>query len=319
LLHARKRLRTLVVAAVAIAITGTMTPAAHAAPSTGEIEKKIETASNNLEDLNESYLKMTIDLKKTKAEEKKLADSIKPAQVKLDAAADQLQVIANSAYRTGKVGTVNVLLGDSSDMIERMAVLDQLSRQRQQEIDTFTAATKDVHERQTALKVTRDKQTAQVKELGDRKKKMQADLKKLYAMRTAAYGQAKETGSSYSGKIPSIPGSAGKAVTFAYNQIGKGYQFGAEGLDEYDCSGLTMRAWAQAGYSLPHSAAQQYSQTTRISRSELKAGDLVFYRDNAHVGLYVGDGMIIDASKPGSPVKKRTIDIMTPNGYGRVS
>jgi len=72
-------------------------------------------------------------------------------------------------------------------------------------------------------------------------------------------------------------------------------------------------------FPLPHNAAAQYSATTRISRSELKPGDLVFYRSNGHVGIYVGGGQIIDASRAGQPVKKRTIDIMTPNGYGRVT
>jgi cell wall-associated NlpC family hydrolase len=79
-----------------------------------------------------------------------------------------------------------------------------------------------------------------------------------------------------------------------------------------------MAAWNAAGKSLPHNAAAQYSATARISRSQLEPGDLVFYRSLGHVALYVGGGMIIDASREGEPVKKRTINIMTPYGYGRV-
>jgi cell wall-associated NlpC family hydrolase len=307
-----------VVAVLAIAITGAVAPAAHAAPSTSDLNKKIQKASDELEDVVESYNKMKISLNKTKADEKKLAASIGPAREALKVAGSQMELLAQSAYKTGKVGAVNVVLEGSNNLMDRMSILEQLSRSRQRDIDTYTATTQNYTERQAALKATQDKQTAEVKELNGRKQKIEADLKKLYAMRTAAYGSATESGSKYTGNIPSIAGSAGKAVTFAYNAIGLPYKYGSGGPNSYDCSGLTSAAWNAAGKSLPHNAAAQYSATTRISRSQLKPGDLVFYRNNGHVGIYVGGGQIIDASRAGQPVKKRTIDIMTPNGYGRV-
>lgn len=315
------RLRTLVVAGLAIAITGTVAPAAHAAPTASELTKKIDKASDELEDIVESYNDMKLNLKKTEAAEKKLAAEVGPAKEKLDAASAEMKVVAGSAYKVGQVGTMNVILesGDSDSLMERLSLLEQLSRNRQKDIDTYTEATKGYTERQAALETTRTKQTAQVKELETRKKKIESEIDDLYEMREAAYGSATETGSAYTGEIPSVSGSAGAAVTFAFNQIGKMYEYGADGPETYDCSGLTSKAWAAAGKSLAHSAATQYSQTTRISRSQLKAGDLVFYRNNGHVALYVGDGMIIDASRTGEPVKHRSIDIMTPNGYGRVS
>jgi peptidoglycan DL-endopeptidase CwlO len=308
-----------VVAVLAIAITGAVAPAAHAAPSTSDLNKKIQKASDELEDVVESYNKMKISLNKTKADEKKLAASIGPAREALKVAGSQMELLAQSAYKTGKVGAVNVVLEGSNNLMDRMSILEQLSRSRQRDIDTYTATTQNYTERQAALKVTQDKQAAEVKELGDRKKKIQADLKKLYAMRTAAYGRATETGSRYTGNVPSVSGSAGVVVRFAFAQVGKMYEFGADGLSTYDCSGLTSRAWSQAGKSLPHNAAAQYSATKRISRSQLEPGDLVFYRSLGHVALYVGDGKIIDASRAGEPVKHRTIDIMTPYGYGRVT
>jgi len=130
--------------------------------------------------------------------------------------------------------------------------------------------------------------------------------------------QGQETGGKYTGKIPSISGKAGVAVTFAYNQIGKPYLFGADGPGSFDCSGLTSAAWAAAGKSLTHQTKSQWAETTRISRDQLQPGDLVFYRSLGHVALYVGGGQIIDAPHSGTVVKKRTMDIMTPYGYGRV-
>ncbi len=307
------------VAALAIAITGTTATAAHAEPSTSELTKKIDKASDQLEDVVESYNKMRISLNKTKADEKKLAESLAPAKAALEAAGTQMDTMAASAYMTGNVGTMNVVLEGADNLMDRMSILEQLSRSRGRDIAEYREITENFAERQAALKATQDKQSAEVKELAARKKKIEGDLKKLYAMRTAAYGSPTETGKKYTGNIPSIAGSAGKAVTFAYNAIGVMYDFGADGPDGYDCSGLTSAAWRTAGKSLPHNAAAQYSATTRISRSELKPGDLVFYRSNRHVGIYVGGGQIIDASRAGQPVKKRTIDVMTPNGYGRVT
>ncbi|GGQ78000.1 hypothetical protein GCM10010166_55040 [Couchioplanes caeruleus subsp. azureus] len=316
--HARTRLRTLVVAALAIVISSSVAPAAHAAPSTTELTKKIEKASHQLEDVVESYNKMRLSLNKTKADEKKLAASLAPAKAALEAAGSQMQVIAASAYKTGRVGTMNVVLDGTDSLMDRMSILEQLSRSRQRDIDTYTTTTQTFSQRQAALKATQDKQAAEVKELAARKKKIEGDLKELYAMRTAAYGRATESGSAYTGDIPDISGDAGAAVTFAYNQIGKPYSFGAAGPGAFDCSGLTSSAWRAAGKSLSHNAAAQFSETSRIDRSELEPGDLVFYRALAHVGIYVGGGQIIHASVPGEPISKVSIDIMPPYGYGRV-
>jgi cell wall-associated NlpC family hydrolase len=316
--HARTRLRALAVAVLAVAISGTTATAAHAAPSTSDITKKIDKASDDLEDVVESFNEMRINLAKTKAAEKELAASLGPAKEALKVASAQVGTMAASAYKTGQVGPINVILQGAGSMMDRMAILEQMSRSRQREIDTYTATTKNYNDRQAALKVTQDKQTAEVKELEARKKKIEADLKKLYALRTAAYGKPTESASKYTGSVPSIPGSAGVAVKYAYGALGVMYAYGADGPNGYDCSGLTSAAWRKAGKSLPHNAAAQYSATTRISRSQLQPGDLVFYRSLGHVGLYVGGGMIIDASRAGQPVKKRDMDIMPPYGYGRV-
>ncbi len=316
--HARTRFRALAVAVLAIAISGSTVTAAHAAPSTSDLTKKIEKASDDLEDIVESYNEMRINLARTKAAEKELAASLGPAKEALKVAEAQVGTMAASAYMSGKVGTMNVIVEGPDSLLDRMSVLEQMSRSRQREIDTYTATTRDYNDRQAALKVTQDKQTAEIKELSARKKKIEGDLKKLYAMRTAAYGSPTEKPTKYTGSIPSIPGSAGKAVSFAYNALGVMYSYGADGPNGYDCSGLTSAAWRAGGKSLPHNAAAQYRATVRISRSQLQPGDLVFYRSLGHVGLYVGDGMIIDASRAGQPVKKRDMDIMPPYGYGRV-
>jgi cell wall-associated NlpC family hydrolase len=316
--HARTTLRGLLVAALAIAVTATTGTVAHAAPSVGDIQKKIDKSSNDLEDVVESYNKLKEDLKATQAQEKTLADSLQPARDQLKVASAQLGTIAASSYKSGQLSNVNVVLDGPGTLMERLGLLDQLTRTRQRDIATYTETTQQYAQKQAALHATRTKQTAQANALGNRKAKIEADLKALYKLRTQAYGTPTEKGTKYTGSVPSIAGSAGVAVKFAYGALGLPYVYGSDGPNSYDCSGLTSAAWRKAGKSLPHNAAAQWGVVSHISRSELQPGDLVFYRSLGHVGIYVGGGEIIDASRAGQPVKKRTIDISTPYGYGRV-
>ncbi|MFC9158875.1 NlpC/P60 family protein [Streptomyces bauhiniae] len=98
--------------------------------------------------------------------------------------------------------------------------------------------------------------------------------------------------------------SAGaKAVAFATAQLGKPYVWGAEGPDSFDCSGLTSQAWADAGTPIPRTSQEQWKQLRHVDVTEMRPGDLVIYfADATHVGMYVGDGKIIHAPRPGRTV-----------------
>jgi cell wall-associated NlpC family hydrolase len=94
---------------------------------------------------------------------------------------------------------------------------------------------------------------------------------------------------------------ASRVLAYAYRQIGKPYRHGAAGPGAFDCSGLTMRAFAAAGIELPHKASRQRGHT--VSASEARAGDLVKW-GGYHVGIYAGNGYVIHAPKPRDRVKK---------------
>jgi cell wall-associated NlpC family hydrolase len=100
------------------------------------------------------------------------------------------------------------------------------------------------------------------------------------------------------------------AASWAMSQIGKPYQWGAAGPDSYDCSGLAMDAWAQAGIRLGHWTGWQWPSGPHIPISELRRGDLVFYATDTadpntihHVGIYIGGGMMVDAPYTGAFVR----------------
>jgi peptidoglycan DL-endopeptidase CwlO len=109
---------------------------------------------------------------------------------------------------------------------------------------------------------------------------------------------------------PPPPAAAGaqKAVATAEAQLGKPYQWGGAGPDSFDCSGLTMYSWAAAGVSLAHSAATQYDETSHVPIADLAPGDLVFFGSPPyHVGMFVGNGQMIDAPHTGANVEYDSI------------
>ncbi|WP_415952452.1 NlpC/P60 family protein [Streptomyces sp. KLOTTS4A1] len=109
----------------------------------------------------------------------------------------------------------------------------------------------------------------------------------------------------------SYAAKAAKAIEFARAQIGKPYVWGAAGPDSYDCSGLTQQAWAEAGISLPRTTWDQVNAGTTVSVDNAKPGDLVFFYDDiSHVGLYIGNGEMIHAPKPGTNVRVESIYYM---------
>ncbi|MGW2562040.1 C40 family peptidase [Streptomyces sp. NPDC001514] len=109
----------------------------------------------------------------------------------------------------------------------------------------------------------------------------------------------KETGTS--GTKRSAKGGAA-AVAFARAQLGKPYVWGGTGPRGYDCSGLVMRAWQKAGVQLPRTTWGQVEAGTATTRGKLAAGDLVITRGGGHVQLYIGDGKVIHAPRPGRTV-----------------
>ncbi|MCW8095348.1 C40 family peptidase [Streptomyces tauricus] len=131
---------------------------------------------------------------------------------------------------------------------------------------------------------------------------------------TQGTGTAAGTGTG-TGSVPGADSAsstkAAKALAFARAQIGKPYVWGASGPGSYDCSGLTQAAWKAAGVTLPRTTWDQVETGTTVSVDNAQPGDLVFFYDDiSHVGIYIGDGMMIHAPKPGAYVREESIYYM---------
>ncbi len=122
------------------------------------------------------------------------------------------------------------------------------------------------------------------------------------------------------GAIPAPLPTTKVALEWAFAELGQPYVWGATGPNSFDCSGLTQFVWRQAGLSLPRVAAAQYAWTIPVPLSQLLPGDLVLYgtTDIHHVGIYIGDGLMINAPHTGTVVQVSSIWWSDLAGFGRV-
>jgi cell wall-associated NlpC family hydrolase len=135
-----------------------------------------------------------------------------------------------------------------------------------------------------------------------------ASLAIVLAPATATAAEPAPASSNSSATAPSA--AAQTAVDTARAQVGKAYRYGAAGPDSFDCSGLTQYAYRAAGIELPHSSRSQSEMGTPVERADLQPGDLVFFYDPVgHVGIYVGDGQMVDAGSEQTGVSQRTVDM----------
>jgi cell wall-associated NlpC family hydrolase len=127
-----------------------------------------------------------------------------------------------------------------------------------------------------------------------------ADQQQTTRTASSLAGQVSRSATRTATSTPTVSGTASSrakaALAFAIAQVGKSYVLGTEGPNTYDCSGLVMAAYASVGISLPRTTYEQVNVGQAVSRSDLQPGDLVFfYGGPSHVGIYMGNGIMVDA------------------------
>jgi peptidoglycan DL-endopeptidase CwlO len=337
----RLALRLLVVAALSLPLAMLSTAeqdGAQASPARiRSLQAQLEKLNQQADQLVEQYLQAKLELQQTQKLLGSLrADEQQAAQVLQDAQ-DRLGARAAAAYIQGPGVDLSALLEsrNPSDTLDRVQVLDLLARQDGDLMDTLRVAGDTYQQRKQALEASQREQAKALANLEAKKRQAEQTVSRTKALlaqvkasdRARLLAAANNGGGSDSGgsgapapsSFPKVAASGGaaKAVAYAKAQVGKPYVYGASGPSSFDCSGLTMMAWAQAGVSLPHSSSAQYSATRRISSSELQPGDLVFYYSPiSHVAIYVGGGMQVAATHTGDYVRLQALHSGI-TGYGR--
>ncbi|RPF34510.1 C40 family peptidase [Streptomyces sp. TLI_185] len=252
-----------------------------------------------------------------------LAQKIVKGQQKLDELKQRAGAAAAAQYRTGGLpdeaqlllshnpqqfldGAGRVLQGERATR----GLITEMTR-TQQDLKQYAADAADQWKRLEANRKAKDTARKKIKKQIAAAEKLENRLEKKEKERLAKLEQeaALEAQTAWldSGILDEINGKASelgkKAVAYATAQIGKPYEWGAEGPKTYDCSGLTSQAWAAAGHAIPRTSQEQWKQLEHVDIKDMRPGDLIIYFDDAsHVGMYIGDGAIVHAPRPGRTV-----------------
>jgi cell wall-associated NlpC family hydrolase len=304
-----------------------LTPAfANPTPAPSDVEAQIDQQWNTLEPIIEQYNTVHSQLTANKAKSATLQNQLQPLQLQVDMALNKVSDIAVNVYMGGPASTLNAVLTTSSptSLADQLTLLNMVARSQQEQISNVTVVRDKYAGDKKALDDLIAQQAKQDADLAAKKKQIEDRISQLQKLRQQAYGSSgAATGSLKPVACPVeyVGGAAGTAANKACSLIGKPYIWGAAGPSGYDCSGLTMVAWLAAGVRLDHSAATQMRETTRVSRSDLRPGDLIFfYSDIHHVGIYVGGGWFVHAPHTGDYVRMAQLSGYYANniaGYGR--
>ncbi|MEV0004227.1 NlpC/P60 family protein [Micromonospora sp. NPDC050980] len=310
-----RRLLTLVAAVVVGA--GMLAAPAHAAPSVDEIDAQIDKQWEKLEPTIENYNKVRAQLKANQKKSDKLRDKMVPLELASTLAMNKVGDIAARYYMRGPSQEMGALLVSTrpGTLAEQLVMLDRIADDQRRQI-AGVLATRDKYNREKQkldeMIATEKKQEAQ---LAAQKKQIDSEIKRLTAMLPVT--SIRPAGCP---KIDGVVSSAARtAIKTACAQVGDPYVWGATGPDSFDCSGLTQYAYKAAGISLTHFTGAQWNEGRKVSRSEARPGDLVFFGgDLHHVGLYLGNGVMVHAPRTGKPVQVSSISTQPLAGFVRV-
>jgi cell wall-associated NlpC family hydrolase len=302
-------------------------------PSIAEVQRRIDALNDQADRAVEAYAQARIKLVAARRTAAVSRGRVKREEASLAAVRRSMNAVASSAYRSGGTDALTSLITTSSPQtfLDRAAALDRISRDQAERLAAAATArhrlavVEDQAKRDLAAQrtveaaVAREKATiqhtlqAQKTLLSHLQAEERARLKKLQEERAAAArraalraraSRARLIASSFATYNGPASGRAGAAVAEAYNKLGSPYEWGAEGPSRFDCSGLTMWAWARGGVSLPHSSQMQYDVLRHVARADVQPGDLVFFGSPIHhVGIYIGGGQMISAPHTGDVVK----------------
>ncbi|MFD8218873.1 NlpC/P60 family protein [Streptomyces sp. NPDC059697] len=273
---------------------------------------------------SETYNATAEQLKKQKNEVTRLDGGLAEARLTLLDSRDAAGRLARQQYQNSSEisSYVRLLLArDPQHALDEGHVIGQLARQRVETVDRLMRTEKraDVlaREARKALDGQLGLAERQKRERDEVRGRLRGAEELLASLSTdqlaemarleksgvsAAQRELVTSGALSSARPPSREGE--EAVRYAVEQLGKPYEWGAVGPMSYDCSGLTSQAWDHAGRPIPRTSQEQWAQLPRVPLSKLRPGDLVLYFPKAtHVALYVGDGLVVQAPRPGTKIK----------------
>ncbi|MDV3296910.1 MAG: NlpC/P60 family protein [Brachybacterium paraconglomeratum] len=313
-------LATLAVAALASPLL--MQSAGHAEPEIDEVQARVDRLYHEAEIASERYNDIRTDLERSRDGLGSLRRDLRRQRRSAEVIREEVAAAVVARYQGQSFSSAaQVVLADDPDaFLETLGTVAAYDAQQADLMRAYALEARRLELREEAMQrelaaIAEDEaRLAEEKELIEAKA---AEADELLATLEAEQRQA--MAEEKVGPTPApASGGAAAVVDYALAQVGKAYVWAAAGPSSYDCSGLTMMAWAQAGVSLPHSSSGQMSAGTPVAQSELMPGDLVFYYSPvSHVGIYIGNGQIVDAANPSTGVRVASVNSMPYSGAVR--
>jgi cell wall-associated NlpC family hydrolase len=335
-----RRIALGVAALTAVALGPTPASAAPVPTTAADAATLMAARAHDLEKVTESFDLARDQLAAQQAKAKAAQARFRAAQAGLAMARRQVRGIARTAY-TNNGGSFAALLTSTSatEFVDRVTTLETIAGRQNAVLGKVVAVSKAAAGAETAAEqaVGKAKKTfaavaAQQAALQAQVTRYQADFARLSAQEKQAtlaagegYGRASRSAQRQAlapvGPVVAPGRAAQVAVDTALAQRGKPYVWAANGPSSFDCSGLMQYAYAAAGVGLPHSSLMQSRMGVAVSRSQLQPGDLVFYYSPvSHVGMYIGNGLIVNAPTAGDVVKVVGIDAVgAPTALRRIA
>lgn len=235
-------------------------------------------------------------------------DSIARQQDRINAMRDSLGSLAGAQYRSGAVDPSVALLfsDDPDDYLDTAAALDRINAHQAGELHDLQQAMRELSQNRAEASGKLAELEKSRKAVAQHKRAVEGKLAAARRLldslpdeERAAYDRASRSGRT---DVPDLSGAvapsgrAAAAVAAARSALGKPYVWGSTGPHGFDCSGLMVWSYGQAGVGLPRTSQAQRYAGTQVPLSQARPGDLVTYRpDASHVGMYVGNGQVIHA------------------------
>ncbi|MFE9931657.1 NlpC/P60 family protein [Streptomyces sp. NPDC005533] len=312
-------------AAAVVALTSQSASAAPAKPTKDEVKTQVDALYEEAEQATEKFNGAKERQETLEKEIAQLQDQVARGQGDLNELRSTLGSMASAQYRNGGIDpSLALLLSEDPDSyLDKASSLEHLSGKQVEAVQKIQAKQRSLaQQRQEAagkladLDATRKELAEKKKASTDKLAAAQALLNTLTAQERAAIKDDESRASRADGQRVDLgnvkaSGRAGAALEAAKTKLGFTYQSGGTGPNVFDCSGLTQWAYKQANVSISRVTYTQANDGTRISRSQLQPGDLVFfYGDLHHVGLYAGNNMTLHASNPRGGIKYESMDNM---------
>jgi peptidoglycan DL-endopeptidase CwlO len=316
--NGRKRLFT-ALSGFALAATIGLIPStpALAEPDIDDVQTRVDRLYHEAEQASERYNDAQLELTRLRQDLDSLQSDQSRQGDQVTKVRDDVQKAILRRYQGQSLSAAGQMLlsKDSSAFLSQISTMSAVGHLQDRVFDDFATELEALDIRSDATSKRLDQVAELEKQLKDEKTTIDDKLAEAESLLDRLKEEEREEILSRGGeRLPSdVPasGRAAAAVQYAMAQVGDAYVYGAAGPSAFDCSGLTMMAWAQAGVALPHSSSAQYGSGPHVAEGDLQPGDLVFYYSPiSHVGMYIGNGLIVHAANPGAGVRVASLHSM---------